>query len=962
MDVIGLPIDDYVSKQINIRQKKLATTQGNIDTNTLLFTNSNKPWLRAASSVDMKSTYLKELGLDEAKYGGNLLAKQVVLQNSVSDYSNIQSPVQLGGYSAYEFFYDPNYGPKPPPGIESFSASHINNGSIRQGTLKIKCFTPKQFDIILALYARIGFTMLIEWGHSAYFKNDGDFPSPAVVGASGVLDSFLQGTKSFEGLLKEIRSERIKSDGNYNGFLGRVVNFTFSNTAGVYDIDIKLITQGAIIESLVISNTYTVKTEEASGNDDTKSSAAQRSVLSRALLNLTQKTFTSLGGNYHIDTLETKNIPDSYFSSNPVVDHLVIQVKTNTTDKNYYIKFGYLLYLIEKYCLVYNKSNEPVVRIYKAGGFLGSTAVLMETMPLMTSGDLDVCFLAPNPDKGVGITVDAESIEVGKGFRRSEIYLGNLYHLHINIDFVNSILDRSMDSKGNLTLFKLLNDLVQGVQIALGNVNNLVVTYDEELNRIDVIDKSRYTARRTKESRMPIYLGGVLTGSFGSFVKKAELQSEVPNSLQQLAAIGATNNFSNKGDVTLFSLMNSGSEDRIIGKLKEKNVPEELKEDTNVNVDLWAGYVGEAYTTFRFSDDFKIPFKRLNIDVQTAIKQSLTLSTAKNPSKFIPFNLKLDLQGLSGFKLLQEIEINDGGANIVPFYLKKNFSFILKEVNDQVTDAGWTTSLGTFVVSVDRNTSGVYGTNTYTRAFKAVTENTSATPTKLTATVFQNNIKRFICSFFYDPNYQWQDFQLAGVMGVIMFESNFNSSIKNQSGGSAFGICQWLGARLDSVETQKIKYKNSTPNPVNLKDFTALLQPRRNAFPPEDAGQPGFLIAPSDATKALPNDFDVQLLFIKKELETNYKRVAQKIKAATDLSQVVRIWLEDYEGIPQYITDKKTGQKKLNPHWNQAYLPQRTAFANDFLKRMALDYGADTLAPTSTNITQFKGKSPYGAY
>ena len=108
MDVIGLPIDDYVSKQINIRQKKLATTQGNIDTNTLLFTNSNKPWLRAASSVDMKSTYLKELGLDEAKYRGNLLAKQVVLQNSVSDYSNIQSPVQLGGYSAYEFFYDPN--------------------------------------------------------------------------------------------------------------------------------------------------------------------------------------------------------------------------------------------------------------------------------------------------------------------------------------------------------------------------------------------------------------------------------------------------------------------------------------------------------------------------------------------------------------------------------------------------------------------------------------------------------------------------------------------------------------------------------------------------------------------------------------------------------------------------------------------------------------------------------------
>lgn len=956
MDVIGLPIDDYVSKQINIRQKKLATTQGGIDANTLLFTNSNKPWLRAASSVDMKPSYLKELGLDENKYGNNLLAKQVVLQNSVSDYSNVRSPIQLGGYSAYEFFYDPNYGPKPPPGIESFSASHINNGSIRQGTLKIKCFTPKQFDIILALYARIGFTMLIEWGHSAYFKNDGDFPSPAVIGKSGVLGSFLEGTKSFEGLLQEIRSERIKSDGNYNGFLGRVVNFSFSNTAGVYDIDIKLITQGAIIESLVISNTFTVTTEEADGNSDTQSSTAQKSALSRVLLNLAQKPFSTLGGNYHIDTLETKNIPDSHFANNSQIQHLVIQVKTNTTDKNYYIKFGYLVYLIEKYCLVYNKSNEPVVRIYKKDGFLPGTAVLMETMPLMASGDLDVCFLSPNPDKDTGIFVDPTSIEVSKGFRRSELYLGNLYHLHVNMDFVNNILDRSIDSKGNLTLFKLLNDLVQGIQTALGNVNNLVVTYDEELNRIDIIDKSRYTAKREKESRFPIYLGGVLTGSFGSFVKKAELQSEVPNSLQQLAAIGATNNFSNKGDVTLFSLMNSGSEDRIIGKLKEKNVPEEIKEDPNVNVDLWARYVNEAYSTFKFSDDFKIPFRRLNIDIQTAIKQLLTLSTAKNPSKFIPFNLKLDLQGLSGFKLLQEIQVNDGGANIVPFYLKKNFSFILKEVNDQVTDAGWTTSLGTFVVSVDRDGTGVYGTNTYKRAFKAVTGTSSTTSTKGTSTVFQNNIKRFICSFYYDQNYQWNDVQLAGVMGVIMFESGFNSTIANRQGSSAYGLCQWLGARRFRLTTQEAK-KYDIKQAINLEDFADTFPPRLSVVQSEDKNQPGFLIAPPGTEKAIFSDFDIQLLFIKRELETGYRSTKDAIKKAKTVDEAVLIWLEKYEGIPRLL---KGG--KQNPHWNQAYLPQRTAFANDFLKRMAFDSGADTLAPTSTNITRFQGTSFYGAY
>jgi hypothetical protein len=520
-------------------------------------------------------------------------------------------------------------------------------------------------------------------------------------------------------------------------------------------------------------------------------------------------------------------------------------------------------------------------------------------------------------------------------------------------------LDKSLDSKGNLTLFKLLNDLVQGIQLALGNVNNLVVTYDEELNRIDIIDKSRYTVKRSKENPYSVYLGGVLTGSFGSFVKKAELQSEVPNSLQQLAAIGATNNFSNKEDVTLFSLMNSGSEDRIIGKLKEKNTPDELKDDNpNVNVDLWAKYVNDSYgTSFSFSDDFKVPFRRLNIDVQTAIKQLLTLSTAKNPSKFIPFNLKLELQGLSGFKLLQELNVADGGGNIIPFYLKKNFSFILKEVNDQVTDTGWTTTLGTFVISVDRDGTGVYGTDTYKRAFQNVT----GTPAKTTSTkgtneVFQNNIKRFICSFYYDPNYQWNEIQLAGVMGVIMFESGFNSQIQNLQGSSAYGVCQWLGTRRFGVAKQKqLSYKSI--NPVNLEDFASTFQPRATAWPTSDINQPGFLIAPAGRVTGIYSDYDIQLLFIKKELETGYKAAKNAVKSATTLEAAVKAWLELYEGIPQFVKGKP------NPHWiKQAYLPERIAFANDFLQRMDSFSGPKTLSPSSTNITQFKNKSFYSAY
>jgi len=928
MDVIGLPIDDFVSKQIGIRQKKLAESIRTSE--ILLATNANKPWLRAASSVDLKASYLQELGLDEAKYGGSLLAKQVVLQNSVTDYSNITSPLQLGGYAAYEFFYDPKYGPKPPPGIESFSVSHINNGSIRQGTLRIKCFTPKQFDIILALYVRIGYTMLIEWGHTAFFKNSGQFASQAEVNTAGVLDSFLNGTKSFEDLLKEIREERIKSDGNYNGFLGRVVNFTFSNTSGVYDIDIKLITQGAIIESLVISNTTTFG--NTSENKDQQSTAAQRSRLTQELNSLIPGTKNPL-----------KDIKDQKIDVHPndgQIQYPVIGVTTASTEKDYYIKFGLLLKKIQEFCLVYDKKGNPVVRVWP-----GEKKILIQTMPLMTSGDLSVCFLAPNPDQSQGISVGAASAEVCKAFRDTgSIFLGDLYHLYINYKFIEQVFDRSVDMKGNLTLFKLVNDIVQGIQFALGNVNNLVVTYDEELNRIDVIDKSRVTGKRDVQSRESIYLGGVLTGSFGSFVKKAELQSEVPNSLQQLAAIGATNNFSTKGDVTLFSLMNSGSEDRIIGKLKEQQQPQEVEEDPGVNTDLWGKYVSDCYATYTYSEEFRVPFRQLNIDLQTRTKQLLTLSTAKNPSKFIPFNLKLDLQGISGFKLLQEIKVNDGGANIVPFYLKKNFTFVLKEVNDQITDTGWTTSLGTFVVSVDRD-SDKYGKNTYTRAFKQVTGGRASTTG--TSDVFIRNQQRFVAAFIQSP-WEWSDVQIAGVMGVINFESRFDSAIQNQAGGSAYGLCQWTGSRLTS-----------------LKAFAAAQPGRITPAYLETANTTNFLSG-GIFKQGLSSDFDIQILFLQAELLGTqsggyYKnlKVNEKIKAARTVEEAVLVWLELFEGIP------RTVKGKPNPEFQkQGFLTKRIAFANDFLARMALETNnaENSLYRGSTKVTRFIGSSLYKAY
>ena len=50
----------------------------------------------------------------------------------------------------------------------------LNKGSIRKATLMLTAHNPDQFRIIELLYLRLGFSILVEWGHNMYYDNDGN--------------------------------------------------------------------------------------------------------------------------------------------------------------------------------------------------------------------------------------------------------------------------------------------------------------------------------------------------------------------------------------------------------------------------------------------------------------------------------------------------------------------------------------------------------------------------------------------------------------------------------------------------------------------------------------------------------------------------------------------------------------------------------------------------------------------
>ena len=87
--ILGLPFDDYVDKQVTIRQTKLAKSPK--DPEDLVVFNSSTAWVRLSSGVKIetaKALILKDkLGISQDQIVGTGLARNLVLWAGVSSFS-----------------------------------------------------------------------------------------------------------------------------------------------------------------------------------------------------------------------------------------------------------------------------------------------------------------------------------------------------------------------------------------------------------------------------------------------------------------------------------------------------------------------------------------------------------------------------------------------------------------------------------------------------------------------------------------------------------------------------------------------------------------------------------------------------------------------------------------------------------------------------------------------------------
>lgn len=237
--ISGVPLDAKVRDQLKFRQDAMGL--GNRNTNGGFYYDMQKriPWIIMSSGVNIQ----KDLA---ATYGaGSKLAE-------TNQLKAIQGGQTLPGYQP-----DTSFGIRPQPGILSAKIhSHNRFGSLRTAVVNYVCWSKEQLDILELLYMRPGMTVLLEWGHSVYFKDNAASSVITPLARPVIPDDeenfFLE--KGIKNIQEVINTRREKYGYAYDAVYGFIKNFSWSlRPDGGYDCTTSIVSAGDLVESSKIN-------------------------------------------------------------------------------------------------------------------------------------------------------------------------------------------------------------------------------------------------------------------------------------------------------------------------------------------------------------------------------------------------------------------------------------------------------------------------------------------------------------------------------------------------------------------------------------------------------------------------------------------------------------------------------------------------------------------------------------
>jgi muramidase (phage lysozyme) len=572
-NIIGETIDQYVKDQIDLRQKLHYSGIDSFRTpDELNLLNNINSWVKLASSVDViDDERLKNIKIESINnFTGENLAKQAVLFNSLSSLENDNSYKFREGISNNNSLWNNNtyglggnsFGLQPPPGITSINIENVNRGSIRRATIQLKAHNKFQFELIELLYLRLGYSMLLEWGNNKYpvFKNGNIVSEPVrnTLMERGWFDGILLPSE----ILNKIEEIRKEYNANYDGFFGKVVNFSWSfSQDGTYDITLNLVTVGDVIESLKVNSNLISLSE-----NNTKT-------LQPPLIR-------------YLTELKSTN------SEKETIKTGVITIKIPKNEGNnvfYYIKFDSFLqrYKWTNILIQSNFKNKEEV-IYDID--TESQTNMVSYHPQQISFDPSICIF------NFEINENDANKDFIKTFKKLDPYIireenfqaGRLMNLYLNVDYLIDILKKFTEGN-NISHYNFFKKLCDDINDALGNVNKIepILKDDKILTFIDQIPipniKQRINKLNDSETYDILYsndnnaidlevYGLNNENTLSNFVRDIKFQTKITPQLSTQVTIGATANNRVVGEeATAFSKWREGLNDRYNKQIEDPN-------------------------------------------------------------------------------------------------------------------------------------------------------------------------------------------------------------------------------------------------------------------------------------------------------------------------------------------------------------------------------------------------------
>ena len=408
-------------------------------------------------------------------------------------------------------------------------------------------------------------------------------------------------------------------------------------------------------------------------------------------------------------------------------------------DNQYYVRFQYFLWFLQD-TIIPNIDFDPAIKLIKID-FWDVDKNLIYIVPGTLSSNPNVCMTKRgyyNVDWVDYLTTPAaETFQTEFPGTTSGALYGRIMNIYFNMFWILQQIDALKDSEtGKISLYGLLDALCKGYNQATGNFNRLEPTVDTEENIIRIIDDvalpdrdlilKTYDLVPSSETALfdtygysyapsgSVYGEGV---SHASFIRDLSFNTSVTPNLATMITVGATNQGYVKGeDATALSRMNRGLTDRFKKQITNKD--EDQDTSTASLPPLEVQYAGAitAYNNYikdigcdtsekkpTYDEDAVSDFQSLQTQLieyyqaRATIEGSTVDKTAASPNAgFLPFDLSLTMDGLSGMKVYQTFNID---SEFLPTNYPGTLLFLIKGITNKIENNQWTTTIESMCVA-----------------------------------------------------------------------------------------------------------------------------------------------------------------------------------------------------------------------------------------------------------------------